>query len=273
MPDKLYDKLKQSNTFFLIAGPCVIEDEDLMMRTAGFLAELTARLGIPFIFKASYLKANRTSADSYRGPGLDEGLALLSKINTSFNVPILTDVHETSDVSAAAEVCDVLQIPAFLSRQTALLQAAARSGKIVNIKKGQFMAPEDMLSASEKVTSADNQKLILTERGTTFGYHNLVVDFRSFAVMKAYGFPVVYDVTHSLQKPSVGKQSGGSPEYVRMMAQAAIATGSVDGLFIETHPQPARAQSDASSMIALDELPSILDNCIKIYQALENCND
>jgi len=268
MLNSLYGILQNSRLFFLIAGPCVIEDEAIMMQTAENLTELTARLQIPFVFKASFQKANRTSADSFQGPGLEQGLALLNKIKTAFSIPIITDVHESTDVAAVSDVCDIIQIPAFLSRQTPLLQAAAKTGKIINIKKGQFMAPEDMQSAANKVSTMQNNQILLTERGTSFGYHNLVVDFRSFDIMHKIGFPVVYDVTHSLQKPSVTKQSGGNPEYVQMMAQAALATCLVKGLFIETHPQPEKALSDAASMISLAKLPAILESCIRITQAL-----
>ncbi|MFO7659940.1 MAG: 3-deoxy-8-phosphooctulonate synthase [Candidatus Cloacimonadaceae bacterium] len=270
MTDNLFEQLKRSRPFFLIAGPCVIEDEKTMMQTAETLVRLTSELSLPFVFKASFLKANRTSPDSFRGPGLQEGLQLLQKIKTTFSVPLLTDVHETTDINAVQEVVDIIQIPAFLSRQTLLIQAAAQTGKIVNLKKGQFMAPEDMRSAAAKVTSMHNQQVLLTERGTSFGYHNLVVDFRSFQIMHQIGFPVVYDVTHSLQKPSVTDKSGGSPEFVQMMAQAALATGFVDGLFIETHPHPEKALSDAASMLALDQLPALLKSCIKIKEALQD---
>ncbi|TFG90765.1 MAG: 3-deoxy-8-phosphooctulonate synthase [Candidatus Atribacteria bacterium] len=267
MTDNLYEVLKQCRPFFLIAGPCVLEDELTMMKTAEILKQMTSELSLPFVFKASFLKANRTSPDSHKGPGLEEGLKLLSKIKTSFDVPILTDVHESTDIYAVKDVCDIIQIPAFLSRQTPLIQAAAQTGKIINIKKGQFMAPEDMKSAAAKVTSIGNFNVLLTERGSSFGYHNLVVDFRSFKIMQSMGFPVIYDVTHSLQKPSESHQSGGSPEFIKMMAQAAMATGFVNGLFIETHPEPANALSDAASMLALDKLPNLLRSCIRIKLA------
>ena len=247
----------------------MIENENIMLKTAEYLTSLTTKSGIPFVFKASFQKANRTSGSSYQGPGLEEGLTLLQKIKANFNIPLLTDVHEVSDISSVAEVCDIIQIPAFLSRQTALIQAAAQTGKIVNIKKGQFMAPEDMKHAAEKVSAQNNPHVLLTERGTSFGYHNLVVDFRGFQIMKSFDFPVVYDVTHSLQRPSEGKNSGGNPEYVQMMAQAAIATGFVDGLFIETHPEPSKALSDAASMLALDKMQALIDKCLCIKDALE----
>jgi 2-dehydro-3-deoxyphosphooctonate aldolase (KDO 8-P synthase) len=269
----LYEQLNRNEKFFLIAGPCVIEDRELMLRTADFLVKLTSELGITFIFKTSFVKANRTSGNSYKGPGLEEGLSLFNEIKQQFNLPILTDVHETIEVDSVAEVCDILQIPAFLSRQTALIQAAARTGRIVNIKKGQFMAPEDMQSTAQKVLAIGNEKVILTERGTSFGYHDLVVDFRSFPILKQYGFPVVYDVTHSLQKPSKSTVSGGTPEYAAMMAQAAIATGFVNGLFIETHPEPSKALSDASSMLPLSEIKPILQKCLNIKSILNIQHD
>ncbi len=265
----LFQKLNNAKPFFLIAGTCVIEDEDTMLQTAEFLKNLCLRLNLPLIFKASYQKANRTSETSYSGPGMQEGLQILARIRQEFELPILTDVHETHEVHTVAEVCDIIQIPAFLSRQTALLHAAAQSGKIVNIKKGQFMAPEDMAAAAEKVSSQNNYKIMLTERGTTFGYHNLVVDFRSFAILKTLHYPVIYDVTHSMQRPSVNRTSGGTPEYAAMMARASMATGMVDGLFIETHPNPMEAMSDAASMVSLNQLPDLLSSCIKIKESMD----
>jgi 2-dehydro-3-deoxyphosphooctonate aldolase (KDO 8-P synthase) len=261
---KLYKELCKCDKFFLIAGPCVIEDEEMMMQIAAELVAMTQERGIQFVFKSSFRKANRTSIDSPTGPGIKRGLEILFKIKKEFNVPILTDVHEISEVREAAEIADILQIPAFLSRQSDLIFAAAKTGKIVNIKKGQFMAPEDMKNAAEKVLAVENKNIILTERGTSFGYHNLVVDFRSFAIMKQLGYPVVYDVTHSLQRPSQNKTSGGTPQYIELMAKAALATGKVDGLFIETHPNPAEALSDASSMLPLNKLSELLDACLKI---------
>ena len=261
---KLYKELCSCDKFFLIAGPCVVEDEKMMMQIANELVEMTQKRGIHFVFKSSFKKANRTSIESSTGPGLIKGLEILSKIKKEFNVPILTDVHEISEVEKAAEVADILQIPAFLSRQSDLIFAAAKTGKIVNIKKGQFMAPEDMGNAVGKILAAENENVLLTERGTSFGYHNLVVDFRSFAIMKQLGYPVIYDVTHSLQRPSQNKTSGGTPQFAKMMAKAALATGKVDALFIETHPNPEKALSDASTMLPLDELPELLDTCLKI---------
>jgi len=261
---ELYKELKNCNDFFLIAGPCVIEDEKMMMSVTAKLVEMTEKRGIKFIFKSSFRKANRTSVGSPTGPGLIEGLKILSKIKKEFNIPILTDIHDVSEVKKVAVVADILQIPAFLSRQSDLISEAAKTGKIVNIKKGQFMAPEDMESAAEKVQVEKNNKILLTERGTSFGYHNLIVDFRSFAIMSQFGYPVIYDVTHSLQKPSQNKTSGGTPQYALKMAKAALATGDVKGLFIETHPNPALALSDANSMLPIDELPQLLDACLKI---------
>ena len=261
---KLYEELRNCDRFFLIAGPCVVEDEKMMMQVAEKLVEITQNRGIPFIFKSSFRKANRTSIESPTGPGITKGLEILLKIKNELNIPILTDVHEIYEVEEAAEVADILQIPAFLSRQSDLIFAAAKTGKIVNIKKGQFMAPEDMKNAAGKILAAGNENILLTERGTSFGYHNLVVDFRSFAIMKQLGYPVVYDVTHSLQRPSQNRTSGGTPQHIELMAKAALATGMVDGLFIETHPNPAEALSDASSMLALDKLSKLLNACLKI---------
>jgi len=262
--NKLYTELASSQNFFLIAGPCVIEEENIMFTVAETLKELCARKGIPFVFKSSYSKANRSSVNSFSGPGREEGLKILSKIKQEFEVPVLTDVHECVEVASAAEVCDILQIPAFLSRQTELIRTAAVTGRIINIKKGQFMAPEDMKLAAEKASSTGNKQVLLTERGTTFGYHNLVVDFRSFAIMHKFGYPVVYDVTHSLQRPSVGNYSGGNPEFALPMAKAAIATGMVKGLFIETHPEPQQAKSDSASMLPLAKMEALLESCLQV---------
>jgi 2-dehydro-3-deoxyphosphooctonate aldolase (KDO 8-P synthase) len=262
--NKLYTKLASSQNFFLIAGPCVIEEESIMFTVAETLKELCTRKGIPFVFKSSYSKANRSSVNSFSGPGREEGLKILSKIKREFDVPVLTDVHECVEVASAAEVCDILQIPAFLSRQTELIKTAAVTGRIINIKKGQFMAPEDMKLAAEKASSTGNKQILLTERGTTFGYHNLVVDFRSFVIMHQFGYPVVYDVTHSLQRPSVGNYSGGNPEFALPMAKAAMATGMVKGLFIETHPEPQKAKSDSASMLPLAKMEALLESCLQV---------
>ena len=261
----LYQNLSETTKFFLIAGPCALEEESLTLAIAEKLKTETDKRKIPLVFKASYRKANRTSIHSATGMGIKKGLQILNKVKVEFDLPILTDIHETIEVNEVAEVVDILQIPAFLSRQTDLIIQAAKTNKIVNIKKGQFMAPEDIFSATEKVTSTCNYQLFITERGTCFGYHNLVVDFRSFAILKQANFPVVYDVTHSLQKPSVTKTSGGNPEFAPMMARAALATGMVKGLFIETHPKPEEAISDASSMLNLKQLPQLLDDCLSLY--------
>ena len=260
----LYDKLVHNKPFFLIAGPCVVESYDLVMQVAERLTELTSREGLLFIFKSSYLKANRTSETSYSGPGQEEGLKILEQVKREFKIPILTDIHEACEAEAAAEVADILQIPAFLCRQTFLLKAAARTGRIVNIRKGQFLAPGDMKAVSEKVMTENNTQILLTERGTFFGYRNLIVDFRSFPIMKQIGFPVVFDMTHSLQMPSISTVSGGTPEFAPMMAKAALATGMVNGLFMETHPEPSEALSDAMSMIKLDLVPQILNELLHV---------
>jgi len=264
---ELYHRLKEAWPFFLIAGPCVVEDAATMREVAEHLLKLSGDLGLPLVFKASYRKANRSSGASPGGPGLEEGLSCLQALKREYGFPLLTDVHETQEVQAAAEVCDILQIPAFLSRQTALIEAAAASGRIVNIKKGQFMAPEDIIPAAIKAKNAGNDMILLTERGTSFGYHDLVVDFRGFDLMSVSGYPVVYDVTHSLQRPSLGQVSGGGPQFAAMMARAAMATGKVRGLFIETHPQPSRALSDAASMLPLDELKGLLTGTMAIREA------
>ena len=250
----------------LIAGPCVIESEAHAIETALALAEITRRAGVPFIFKASYDKANRTSATSFRGPGLAAGLRVLGRVREAAKAPILTDIHEPSQAAPAAEVADVLQIPAFLSRQTDLIEAAARTGRAVNIKKGQFLAPLDMRHAVAKVTATGNQKIILTERGYSFGYNNLVVDMRAFPIMRGLGYPVVYDVTHSLQLPGGGDGvTAGQAEFIEPMACAGVAAG-VDGVFMEVHQEPARAKSDAQNALKLDLLPALLEQLVQIHQ-------
>ncbi len=250
----------------LIAGPCVIESEAHAIETALALADITRRAGVPFVFKASYDKANRTSAKSFRGPGLSEGVRILGRVREAAHVPILTDIHEPSHAAAAADVADVLQIPAFLSRQTDLIQAAARTGRAVNVKKGQFLAPLDMRHAIEKVTATGNQKVILTERGCSFGYNNLVVDMRAFPIMRGLGYPVVYDVTHSLQLPGAGEGvTAGQAEFIEPMACAGVAAG-VDGIFMEVHEEPARAKSDAQNALRLDLLPALLEKLVHIHQ-------
>ena len=248
----------------LIAGPCVIEGEAFTISLAKQLQEICRNLPIPLIFKASYDKANRSSVSSYRGPGLEEGLRILANIKKRTGVPILTDVHDVSHVSPAAEVCDVLQIPAFLCRQTDLLIAVGRSGRVANIKKGQFLSPWDIAHAAEKVASAGNEKIILTERGTSFGYQNLVVDMRSFPIMRKLGYPVVFDVTHSVQLPGgEGKSSGGQPEFIEPLARAGTAAGA-DGIFLEVHDDPAKALSDGTNALALELLRPLLQKILKL---------
>jgi len=253
------DKIEVGNNkpFVLIAGPCVIENEEITFSTAKAIKEITVELGIPFIFKSSYKKANRTSLNSFMGIGDKEALNILLKIKHEFSVPVLTDVHNIDEVDLAANYVDVLQIPAFLCRQTDLLLAAGKTGKVVNIKKGQFLAPEDMKHAAEKVLSTGNQKVMLTERGTMFGYHNLVVDMRSLVIMRELGYPVVMDATHSVQLPSKGNLSGGQPKFIRPLAKAAMAIG-IDALFFEVHPNPKEALSDAESQLPLSELRELL---------------
>lgn len=242
----------------LVAGPCVIESEAHAMRMAESIAKIAADLKVPYIYKASYDKANRSSISSYRGPGITEGLRILKKIKSSFSLPILTDVHEQSQVAPAAEVCDVLQVPAFLSRQTDLLLAAGRSGRVVNLKKGQFLAPAEMANAAEKVASTGNKNILLTERGTSFGYQNLVVDMRAFPILRKLGYPVIYDVTHSVQLPGgEGKSSGGQPEFIEPLARAGVATG-VDGVFLEVHDNPSAALSDGTNALPLAQLRALL---------------
>ena len=246
------------NPLVLIAGPCVVENRDMIFSTATKIKEITSRLGVPFIFKSSYKKANRTSVSGFTSIGIDEALKILAEVKKELGIPILTDVHTTEEVRAAAQVADVIQIPAFLCRQTDLLIAAGNTGKAVNIKKGQFLAPEDMKHPIEKVASTKNEKILVTERGATFGYHNLVVDMRGIPVMRSFGYPVILDATHSVQLPGndVGK-SGGQPQYIFPIMRAGVAVG-IDGLFIETHPDPAKALSDAASQLPLSRLEELL---------------
>jgi 2-dehydro-3-deoxyphosphooctonate aldolase (KDO 8-P synthase) len=251
-------KLGGTNPLFLIAGPCVIESESHARTMAERVAKIAADNAVPYIFKASYDKANRSSIKAFRGPGLTEGLRILGKIKADLKLPILTDIHDASQAAPAAEVADILQIPAFLSRQTDLLLAAAKTGRVVNIKKAQFLSPWDMGNVAEKVVSSGNSKIILTERGASFGYNNLVVDMRTFPVLQKFGYPVVYDVTHSLQIPGgLGHASGGQPEFIETLARAGVAAG-VDGLFLETHDNPAAALSDGPNALPLAELPQLL---------------
>ncbi|MFQ5663220.1 MAG: 3-deoxy-8-phosphooctulonate synthase [Terriglobia bacterium] len=259
-------RLGGSNGLFLIAGPCVIESEAHARSMAERIAAVCAEpaCGMAYIFKTSYDKANRTSIQSYRGPGLREGLKVLRRIKTELKLPILTDVHDPAQVSAAAEVADILQIPAFLSRQTDLLVAAGKSGRVVNIKKGQFVSPWEMQHAIEKVASTGNKNILVTERGSSFGYHNLVVDMRSFPIMRGFGYPVVFDVTHALQLPGgEGTQSGGQREFVEPLACAAVAAG-VDGLFLEVHDNPDQALSDPATQLPLAHLKPLLEKLLAI---------
>src|SRR6266852_1882076 len=251
-------RLGGGNPLFLIAGPCVIENEVHARIMAEKIAKVAADAGVPYIFKASYDKANRSSLKAFRGPGLKEGLRILAKIKSELKLPILTDIHDASQAAPAAEVCDVLQIPAFLARQTDLLIAAAKTGRVINVKKPQFLSPWDMGNVVEKVESAGNKKIILTERGSTFGYQNLVVDMRSFPVLQRTGYPVVFDVTHSVQLPGgQGHASGGQPQFIEPLARAGVAAG-VDGIFLETHDNPAAALSDGANALPLAQLPALL---------------
>ncbi|HEY2351435.1 MAG TPA: 3-deoxy-8-phosphooctulonate synthase [Candidatus Acidoferrum sp.] len=263
-------RLGGANPLFLIAGPCVIESEAHACAMAEKIARIAGDRGVPYIFKASYDKANRSSVKGFRGPGLKEGLRILGKIKVEFKVPVLTDIHESAQAGPAAEVCDVLQIPAFLSRQTDLLLAAAKTGRIINVKKAQFLSPWDMSNVVEKISSAGNDKIVLTERGASFGYNNLVVDMRSFAVLKKTGYPVVYDVTHSVQLPGgQGHGSGGQPEYIETLARAGVAAG-IDGIFLETHDQPSAALSDGANALPLAQLDSLLAKLQQVAQLVRS---
>lgn len=263
-------KIGEGNPFVLIAGPCVIENEAITMQTAEEIKKITSELGIPFIFKSSYKKANRTSAKSFTGIGDIEALNILDKVQETYSLCLLTDVHSPDEAWRAAGVVDILQIPAFLCRQTDLLSAAGSTGKIVNIKKGQFSAPEDMKYAAEKTSSSGNNKIMLTERGSSFGYHDLIVDMRSLVIMKEFGYPVVMDATHSVQIPSQGGFSGGQPKYIKPIARAAAGVG-IDALFLEVHPDPSHALSDAASQLPIKELRDLLisvkeiDKVVKQY--------
>ncbi|MBB5639068.1 2-dehydro-3-deoxyphosphooctonate aldolase (KDO 8-P synthase) [Pedobacter cryoconitis] len=264
------DKLKHttSGNFFLMAGPCAIEGEDIAMRIAEKIVTLTDQLEIPFIFKGSYRKANRSKGDSFTGIGDEKALKILEKVGKTFGVPTVTDIHESAEAAMAAAYVDVLQIPAFLCRQTDLLIAAAKTGKVVNVKKGQFLSAGSMKFAVEKVYEAGNKRVILTDRGNTFGYQDLIVDYRGLPEMQSFGVPVVMDVTHSLQQPNQSSGvTGGKPQLIETIAKAAIAVGA-DGLFIETHPDPAHAKSDGANMLHLDLLEQLLVKLIKIRKAV-----
>jgi len=251
---------------FVIAGPCVIESGDLCMKVGTHVKKICDRLGLGYIFKASFDKANRSSNASFRGPGLEDGLVVLERVKRELGVPVLTDVHETSQVAEAATVVDVLQVPAFLARQTDLLIACGKTGKTINIKKGQFMAPQEMGNAAEKIRSTGNKQILLTERGTFFGYNRLVNDFTGLEVMRAFGCPIVFDVTHSTQQPAgQGHQSGGNPHFSPLLARAAVAAG-VNGLFLECHPDPKSAKSDAATMLDFTTVETMLTQCAQIVE-------
>ena len=266
---KTFDLMNKSR-LFLISGPCVVESEKLTLEIARKVKKIAQKLRIPYIFKASYKKANRTSGESFRSIGVQTSLEILAKVRDKVKVPVLTDVHSEIEAVIAADYVDILQIPAFLSRQSDLLEAAGETGKIINIKKGQFLSPEDMKYQIKKVESTGNRKILITERGTSFGYHNLVVDMRSLSLMKKFNYPVVYDATHSLQMPSVENGvSGGSPEMIIPVARAAAAAG-INGVFIETHPNPAKALSDSKSMLPLSKLEGLLKQLVSIHKLVNN---
>lgn len=256
-------KIGNGEPLVLIAGPCVVENRNMAFETAREIKKTADGLSIPFIFKSSYKKANRTSLNSFTGIGDKEALEIIKEVGAELNVPTITDIHTEEEALMAAQYVDILQIPAFLCRQTELLIAAGKTGKIVNIKKGQFLAPEDMKKAADKVKASGNDKIMLTERGTTFGYHNLVVDMRSLAIMRNLGYPVVMDATHSVQMPSSGSVTGGNPEFILPLAKAAAAVG-IDALFLEVHPNPAEALSDAASQLPLSQLGNLLEQVKKI---------
>jgi 2-dehydro-3-deoxyphosphooctonate aldolase (KDO 8-P synthase) len=261
--NELIEQVGIGQKFFLIAGNCVVENEATSMETAEYLKELCGNLDLPLIYKSSYRKANRTSAQSFETIGDRDAIDILARIKRDLSLPILTDIHETSEIDLVEDI-DVLQIPAFLCRQSDLIRAAAKTGKWVNIKKGQFLSPENMKEAAGKGANLNGSKIMLTERGTTFGYNNLVVDFRSLTIMKQLGYPVIYDATHSVQRPGgLGTSSGGNKEFILPLAKAAAAVG-IDGLFVETHPDPSRAKSDASTQLPLKEMPRLLDDVLGI---------
>jgi 2-dehydro-3-deoxyphosphooctonate aldolase (KDO 8-P synthase) len=264
----IWKSLTALNRLTLIAGPCVIENEGLCLRVAATLKKTCDRLGICYVFKASFDKANRTSAKSFRGPGVDTGLNVLAKVREQIGVPVLTDVHSETQTTPAAEVADILQIPAFLCRQTDLIAAAVRTGRIVNLKKGQFLSPMEMGQVINKAKSVGGKKLLVTERGTTFGYNNLVSDMRAIPILRRFGFPVIFDATHSVQLPGAGgDKSAGQREFAPVLARCALVAGA-NGIFIETHPQPDRALSDGPNMIPLREMPALLKDLLKVFYAV-----
>lgn len=264
-----HTKLGGNNPLFIIAGPCVIESEDIVFSAAKKLKEICSNIGLPLLFKSSYDKANRTSISSFRGPGLEKGLRVLSDVRSRFDIPVISDVHSVEEVKIASKVLDALQIPAFLCRQTDIILAASNTGKPVNIKKGQFLAPWDVRNILDKFISTGNRNVFITERGTSFGYNNLVVDFRGIPVMRSFGYPVIFDLTHSLQLPGgMGKSSGGQREFAEPLARAAAAVH-IDGLFMEVHPEPERALCDGPNMIKLDELENLLKTVKAIHELIK----
>ncbi|NGX61657.1 MAG: 2-dehydro-3-deoxyphosphooctonate aldolase [Chlamydiae bacterium] len=259
----------EDSPLLVVSGPCVIESEDHAMECAEFLTRFFAKRSLSFVFKASYDKANRTSIDSFRGPGIEQGLKILEKIKTTFDVPVLTDVHSSEEAYEAAKICDIIQIPAFLARQTDIVVAAGRSGAVVNVKKGQFMAPWDMKNVINKLVSTGNEKILLTDRGTSFGYQNLVSDMRAIPIMQGLGYPVLFDATHSVQLPGgLGGQSGGQREFIPVLARAALASG-CNGIFAESHPNPAQAKSDSASVLSFEALPKLVDQWERIYETMQ----
>lgn len=265
---QINDLRKKDGNFFLFAGPCVIEGEDMALRIAERIVKITSKLDIPYVFKGSYRKANRSRLDSFTGIGDEKALKVLEKVRKTFDVPVVTDIHAAQEAAMAAEYVDVLQIPAFLCRQTDLLVAAAQTGKMVNIKKGQFLSPEAMGFAAQKVVEAGNDQVMLTERGVTFGYHDLLVDYRGIPVMQSFGHPVILDVTHSLQQPNqTSGVTGGMPQLIETVAKAGVAVG-VDGLFMETHEDPSVAKSDGANMLKLDLLEDLLVKLVRIRQSI-----
>ncbi|RQD76148.1 MAG: 3-deoxy-8-phosphooctulonate synthase [Halanaerobium sp. MSAO_Bac5] len=271
---KLNDEIifgDSKSPFVLLAGPCAIEEEERVFKIAEGIKEITSKLGIPYVFKSSFDKANRSSIESYRGPGIDKGLEILNRIKKDLNLAVISDIHLPEQAEKAAEVLDIIQIPAFLSRQTDMLVAAGKTGKIINVKKGQFLAPWDIDQVVNKIESTGNENILLTERGVSFGYNNLVVDIRSLPRMRKTGYPVVFDVTHSVQLPGgAGDSSDGEKEYVPYLMRAGLAAG-VDSLFMEVHDNPAEAKSDGANMIPLDELENILKQALAVDNAVKNC--
>lgn len=266
--NKILNPQENKNTFFILAGPCAIEGEQMAMDIAGRILEITTKLGIPYVFKGSYRKANRTSLTSFTGIGDEKALEILAKVGATYNIPTITDIHESHEAAMAAKYVDVLQIPAFLFRQTDLLVAAAKTGKVINIKKGQFAAASAMKFAMQKVLDSGNNQVILTDRGNMFGYGDLIVDYRNIPEMQAMRVPVVMDITHSLQQPNQGSGvTGGKPELIETIAKAAIAVGA-DGLFVETHPDPSEAKSDGANMLKLDLLEPLLEKLLRIKQVI-----